>query len=148
MDEIRNKLKCSLEAAHIRSALALTTFLVVAYVTLMTFFWSGITFTLVLCGLILIPIWCYYGLRYHRIFRKMEHYTFQKVLLSQPHASRWFHVFSFIIVLTDADGEPLVTSTSAIFLAHGWLGPILEDYVNREVRIAYNPVTRVVVVLG
>ena len=148
MEEIRKQLKCSLEAAHIRSALALVTFLVIAYVTLMTFFWSGITFTLALCGLILVPIWCFYGWRYHRIFRDMEHYTIQKVRLSQPHASRWFHVFYFTIVLSDVPGTPLVTNTSAMFLAHGWLGPILEDYVNKEVTVAYNAKTRVVVVLG
>ena len=53
----------------IRSALAVASVLVAAYVGVMTLFWGNISFTIVLCGLILLPIWVAYGWRYFRVFR-------------------------------------------------------------------------------
>ena len=145
--EMKEKLKCSLEIAHIRSALAVWSFLVAAYVTVLTLFWGGFTFTTILCGAFLLPIWVAYGWRWFRVFRKIEHYTFHKVLLSRPHANT-FHAFYFTVELTSAKKGPVTAKTSSIFLARGWLGPFLEDYVNREVTLAYNEETGQVVVIG
>lgn len=145
--EIREKLKCSLEIAHIRSALAVWSFLVAAYVTALTLFWGGLTITAILCGMFLLPIWIAYGWRYFRVFRKPEHYTFHTVTLSQPHANK-FHAFYFTVELESAKKGTVTTKTSSIFLARGWLGPIMEDYVNRKVDLAYNEETGRVVVMG
>lgn len=145
--EIKEKLKCSLEIAHIRSALVVWSFLVAAYVTVLTLFWGGLTFTATLCGLFLIPIWVAYGWRYFRVFRKPEHYTFHKATLSQPHANK-FHAFYFAVELNSPEKGSVTTKTSSIFLARGWLGPLMEDYVNRDVTLAYNEETGQVVVIG
>lgn len=145
--EIKVKLKCSLEIAHIRSALMVWSFLVAAYVTALTLFWGGLTFTAILCGLFLLPLWITYGWRYFRVFRKPEHYSFHKVTLSQPHANT-FHAFYFSVELESANTGTVTTKTSSIFLARGWLGPLMEDYVNREVTLAYNEETGRVVVMG
>jgi len=145
--EIKQKLKCSLEIAHIRSALIVWSFLVAAYVTALTLFWGGFTFTAILCGLFLLPIWIAYGWRWFRVFRKMGRYTFHKATLSQPHANK-FHAFYFEVTLESPEKGFITTKTSSIFLARGWLGPLMEDYVNREVALAYNEETGRVVVLG
>ena len=145
--EIKEKLKCSLEIAHIRSALAVWSFLVAAYITALTLFWGGFTFTAILCGAFLLPIWVAYGWRWFRVFRKMEHYTFHKALLRQPHANK-FHAFYFTVELTSAEKGRITTKTSSIFLARGWLGPLMEDYVNQTITVAYNPATETLVVIG
>ena len=146
--EIKEKLKCSLEIAHIRSALVVASVLVAAYVGIMTLFWGSIAFTVILCGVILFPIWLAYSWRYFRVFRKISRYTFHKVLLAQPHTSRFVHAFHFTVVLENTEKGTISTKTSSIFLARGWLGPFLEDYVNREVTLAYNEETGQVVVIG
>ena len=146
--EIHEKLKCSLEVAHIRSALAVASVLVAAYVGVMTLFWGDIAFTLVLCGAILLPMWVAYGWRYWRVFRKVSRYTFHKTVLAQPHTSRFVHAFHFTVVLEHTEKGTITTKTSSIFLARGWLGPFMEDYVNREVTLTYNEETGQVVVIG
>ena len=146
--EIKEKLKCSLEIAHIRSALVVASVLVAAYVGIMTLFWGDIAFTVILCGVILFPIWLAYSWRYFRVFRKISRYTFHKALLAQPHTSRFVHAFHFTVVLENTEKGTISTKTSSIFLARGWLGPFLEDYVNREVTLAYNEETGQVVVIG
>ena len=146
--EIKEKLKCSLEIAHIRSALVVASVLVAAYVGIMTLFWGNIAFTVILCGVILFPMWVAYNWRYYRVFRKISRYTFHKALLAQPHTSRFVHAFHFTVVLENTEKGTVTTKTSSIFLARGWLGPFLEDYVNREVTLAYNEETGQVVVIG
>ena len=146
--EIKEKLKCSLEIAHIRSALVVWSFLVAAYVTALTLFWGGLTVTATLCGAFLLPIWIAYGWRYFRVFRKIDRYSFHKTILAQPHTSRFVHAFHFTVVLEGTEKGTVTTKTSSIFLARGWLGPIMEDYVNRDVTLAYNEETGQVVVIG
>ena len=146
--EIKTKLKCSLEIAHIRSALVVASVLVAAYVGVMTLFWGSIAFTIVLCGVLLLPMWVAYNWRYYRVFRKISRYTFHKTVLAQPHTSRFVHAFHFTVVLENTEQGAIVTKTSSIFLARGWLGPFMEDYVNREVTLAYNEETGQVVVIG
>lgn len=146
--EIKEKLKCSLEIAHIRSALVVASVLVAAYVGVMTLFWGDIAFTVILCGVLLLPMWVAYNWRYYRVFRKVSRYTFHKAVLAQPHTSRFVHAFHFTVVLENTEKGTISTKTSSIFLARGWLGPFLEDYVNREVTLAYNEETGQVVVIG
>ena len=146
--EIKEKLKCSLEIAHIRSALVVASVLVAAYVGVMTLFWGDIAFTVILCGVLLLPMWVAYNWRYYRVFRKVSRYTFHKAVLAQPHTSRFVHAFHFTVVLENTEQGAIVTKTSSIFLTRGWLGPFMEDYVNREVTLAYNEETGQVVVIG
>ena len=146
--EIKEKLKCSLEIAHIRSALVVWSFLVAAYVTALTLFWGGLTVTATLCGAFLLPIWIAYGWRYFRVFRKPEHYIFLKAALCHPHAGRWFHAFYFTVELHTEEAGTITANTSSIFLTRGWLGPHLENYLNKEVTLAWNKETGQVVVIG
>ena len=119
--EMKEKLKCSLEIAHIRSALAVWSFLVAAYVTVLTLFWGGFTFTTILCGAFLLPIWVAYGWRWFRVFRKVEHYTFHKVLLSQPHANT-FHAFYFTVELISAKKGPVTAKPApSSWPGAGWV---------------------------
>ena len=147
-NEMKEKLKCSLEIAHVRSALAVASVLVAAYVGVMTLFWGSFTFTIILCGLILLPIWVAYGWRYFRVFRKISRYTFRKAVLAQPHTSRFVHAFHFTVVLEGTEKGTVTTKTSSIFLARGWLGPHLENYLDKEVTLAWNAETGQVVVIG
>ena len=146
--EIKEKLKCSLEIAHIRSALVVASVLVAAYVGIMTLFWGSIAFTVILCGVILFPIWLAYSWRYFRVFRKISRYTFHRAVLDRPSISRFVHAFHFTVTLEGTEKGTVTADTSSIFLARGWLGPILEDYVNKEVTLAYNEETGQVVVMG
>ena len=146
--EIKEKLKCSLEIAHIRSALVVASVLVAAYVGVMTLFWGDIAFTVILCGVLLLPMWVAYNWRYYRVFRKIHRYTFHRAVLAQPHTSRFVHAFHFTVVLENTEKGTISTKTSSIFLARGWLGPFMKDYVNREVTLAYNEETGQVVVIG
>ena len=50
--------------------------------------------------------------------------------------------------LNSPEKGSVTTKTSSIFLARGWLGPLMEDYVNRDVTLAYNEETGQVVVIG
>ena len=58
------------------------------------------------------------------------------------------HSMGFTVVLEIPGEGRIVAKTRAIFLTHGWPGPLVEDYVNREVEIAYNRTTRQTVVIG
>ena len=128
--------------------MVLASVLVAAYVGVMTLFWGSFTFTIILCGLVLLPIWVAYGWRYFRVFRKISRYTFHRAVLDRPSISRFVHAFHFTVTLEGTEKGTVTANTSSIFLARGWLGPILEDYVNKEVTLAYNEETGQVVVMG
>lgn len=146
--EIKEKLKCSLEIAHIRSAALIFTLIALAYIGLLMLSWGGWGLALVTIALVLVPLWGWYGWRAWMIFRSPEAYVFCKVTLSQPHSSPFFRTFYFTLVLETPERGRFAAETSSIFQAHGWLGPLLEDYVNREVTIAYNEETQQVVIIG
>lgn len=146
--EIKEKLKCSLELAHLRSKLIICTIITAAYIGVFTLAWGGWVLALVVGLLVLVPLWCWDGWRIWRIFREPGEYVFCKATLSQPHASTFNGVFYFTIVLETPERGRFVANTTAIFQARGWLGPLLEDYVNREVTVAYNLSTEQVVVIG
>ena len=64
--EIKEKLKCSLEIAHIRSALVVASVLVAAYVGIMTLFWGNIAFTVILCGVFFLLNQTFISFRFSR----------------------------------------------------------------------------------
>lgn len=146
--EIKEKLKCSLEIAHIRSAVTINTIIVIAYIALLILSWGGWVLALITGALVIVPFWCWYGWRSWKIFREPGSYVFCKTTLSQPHSSTWNHAMHFTVVLETEERGKFVANTAAIFQTHGWLGPIMEDYVNRDVTIAYNEETEQVVVIG
>ncbi len=146
--EINQRLKCSLEIAHIRSAVAICTLITAAYIALFILAWGGWVLALVVGMVVIVPFWCWYGWRSWRIFQEPGSYVFCKATLSQPHSGRLRNEFYFTIVLETEESGRFVANTASIFQAHGWLGPLLEDYVNREVTIAYNEETQQVVVIG
>lgn len=146
--EIRETLKCSMEIAHIRSAVTINTIIVAAYIGLLILSWGGWVLALATGSLVLIPLWISYGWRSWKIFQSPGSYVFCRAKLSQPHSGSWHHAMHFTVVLeTEAKGK-FVVNTASIFQTRGWLGPLLEDYVNREVTIAYNEDTETVVVIG
>ena len=146
--EIKEKLKCSLEIAYIRSAAMIFTVISLAYIGLMILSWGGWVLALVTGALVLVPLWGWYGWRAWKIFRAPGSYRFCSAKLSQPHSSRFFRTFYFTVLLETEDRQQIVVNTHAIFQGHGWLGPLLEDYVNRTVTIGYNRATQTVVVIG
>ena len=146
--EIKEKLKCSLEMAHIRSEMVIYTVIAAAYIALFTLAWGGWVLALIVGLLVIAPFLCWDGWRIWNIFREPGEYIFCKVLLSQPHSGKMRGTFYFTIVLETEERGRFAANTSPIFQGHGWLGPLLEDYVNREVTIAYNLSTEQVVVIG
>lgn len=96
----------------------------------------------------LLPFWVFYLWRTVQIFRKAEKYIFCRCVLSQPHQNPWLQTMYFTVVIEGPDGRKNVRETHAIFPSHGLIGPLVEDYVNRTVTIAYNEETEMVVVIG
>lgn len=146
--EIKQRLKCSLELAHIRSEILVCTFFAAAYIALFTLAWGGWVLALVVGLLVIVPFWCWYSWRIWKIFKDPGDYVFCKVILSQPHSGKIRGAFYFTVVLETEEQGRFVANTASIFQSHGWLGPLLEDYVNHEVTIAYNLSTEQVVVIG
>lgn len=83
-----------------------------------------------------------------RIFRKAEQYIFCKCELTQPHSSPLLRSFYFTVAIQLPDRSTKIADTHAIFASHGIVGPLMEDYVNSTVTVAYNPATGMVVVIG
>lgn len=83
-----------------------------------------------------------------RMFRKAEHYIFCQCKLTQPHSSPFLRSFYFTVLFQLPDGSTQEANTHAIFAAHGIIGPLMEEYINRTVTIAYNTATGNTVVIG
>lgn len=146
--EIKEKLKCSLEIAHIRSEAVVCTLITAAYIALFTLAWGGWVLALVVGMLVIGPFWCWFAWRSWKIFRSPGDYVFCRAMLSQPHSGRLRGTFCFTVVLETEEKGRFAANTAAIFQSGGWMGPLLEDYVNKEVTIAYNVSTEQVVVIG
>ena len=96
-----------------------------------------------------LPILTFCAWRTIAIFRHAESYHFCKATLCNPKGGRIRDTIRFLVVLRDADGFPFTAYTHSIFHTHrSSFGPALEDYVNREVTLAYNEETGQVVVIG
>ena len=84
-----------------------------------------------------------------RVYRCPESYIFCKARLTKPHGSKWSRgAMYFTVVLEHPEGGKFVVNTRQIFQSNGWFGPLLEDYLNKTVTIAYNEETEAVVVIG
>lgn len=95
-----------------------------------------------------VPFLVFYLVRICNILRKPGSYRFCRTTFSQPHQNPLAKSMYFTVVLQDENGQNVVRDTHAIFACHGFIGPLMEDYVNRTVTVAYNPETDMVVVIG
>ena len=100
-------------------------------------------------GIIFVPYLIFFGIRYLRIMAKAESYCFYRAKLDMPHPSmRIRNRFYFTVALDEEDGTYTVVDTHAVFHAYGILWPAMENCLNQNVGIAYNPETKMVVVAG
>lgn len=150
--EITQQLKQSLDVSSIRAWAVLYNIIVLFAVLMVGLsrgfarneFWPVITTTLVI---MLLPANLFFLIRVFNIYRCPEYYKFYKTELTQPRGGRMRDTIRFRVLLEDAEGR-FVVDTHSIFLTHGFPGPLLEDYVNQTVTIAYNDLTEEVVVIG
>ena len=94
------------------------------------------------------PLLGFYLWRILRIFRQAEHYSFCRTTLDRPHSGIMRNTMNFSVLIRLPDGTQRMRSTHSIFYAYGFTGPLMEDYINREVTVAYNEETETVVVIG
>ena len=95
-----------------------------------------------------LPFVLFYLIRAVQILGKPESYRFYKTQLTQPHQKYPLKSMCFKVVLEDEGVRRYIVDTHAIFAAHGIIGPLMEDYVDRTVTVAYNKETGMVVVIG
>lgn len=111
-----------------------------------SYLWGAAGVILAIC---LLPYLIFCLWRSFRIFRKCEHYRFQKAKLSQPHSGWPRGMMYFTVILENpADGGKFLADTRPIFNSHSCFGLGLEDYINKTITIAYNEETENVVVIG
>ncbi|MBQ8237808.1 MAG: hypothetical protein IJZ39_06670 [Oscillospiraceae bacterium] len=109
------------------------------------FFWALAGFT---TAVLIAPIAVFTAIRTYRIFRKPEAYIFCRTTPSQPHAGALRSTMYFTVLLEDPDdGSKFFVDTHSIFYSHGIVQPLMEDYINNPLTIAYNRETEMVVVI-
>lgn len=150
--EKKDRLKQSLEVAHIRTMMIVYTLALLVGALL---FWLknretavGLWVAISVWAVFWLVIIAFYGIWLIRIFRKCEEYVFCKAKLSNLHSGKLKNSMYFTVVLEVPGSGKIVENTHAIFQTHGWPGPLVEDYVNQTVQIAYNLTTEQVVVIG
>jgi len=99
-------------------------------------------------AIVLVPVFGVHAFELWRIYRKAEFYRFYETKLTQPHSTYHARSFRFTVLLRDSDGT-IVAKTHSIFGAskYQW-GPIMEEYLNKTVTVAYNEETGCVTVIG
>jgi len=100
-----------------------------------------------IAGIVLVPLLGVHLWEFRRIYKNWEAYRFYETKLTQPHGS-WFRSMYFTVLLRDDEGT-VITRTHSIFgtSKYQW-GPIMEDYLNQTVTVAYNEETEQIVVIG
>lgn len=87
------------------------------------------------------------GYRMWKLLREPEEYFFTRVKLASPHQKWWRGAMYFTVVIEDPEEGTVAADTNPIFFAYGFEPPLMEDYLNKTVPIAYNRATGMVVVL-
>ena len=154
--DIRRELRDSLDMAVLRRDLILVLLVDAICLVIFAFPAGGFLtreFLLVaalICGITIIPVLCYSIWVAVKIFRNPEGYIFGKCRLSQPHQCKMARgAMYFTVVLEDPrDGGKYILNTRPIFASYGIAGPLLEEYINKTVTVAYNEDTEAVVVIG
>ena len=137
--QIRQRLRDSLEMQAVISYLVIALILVIFCILL------GTAIVTAICSM---PLLIFCLVRTVRIFLKPESYHFCKTKLSNPKGGNIRHTIRFAVLLEDSTGKKFVANTHSIFYTNGFMGPLLEDYVNKTVTVAYNEETGMVVVIG
>ena len=104
--------------------------------------------TVIVSALCALPVLLFSLVRTIRIFRKPQSYHFCKANLCNPKGGNLRHTIRFTVLLEDSQGRKFAAKTHSIFYTRGLIGPLLEDYVNKTVTIAYNEETGMVTVIG
>jgi len=154
--EIKQLLRNSLDMAVLRRDLFLVLLVDAICLVIFAFPAGGFLsreFLLVaalICGITVIPVLIYTITVAMKIFRQPEGYVIGRCKLSQPHQCHLSRgAMYFTIVLEDpGDGGKYILNTRPIFASYGIAGPLLEDYINKTVEVAYNEDTGSVVVIG
>ena len=108
-------------------------------------FW---TVELIIGGIVAAPILLFSLWRTRQIFRCAEGYTFSRAKLCCPHYSYLWKAMAFTVVVEDMEGNTFPANTRPIFHTHGFIPPVMEDYVDANVTIGYNEETGNIVVIG
>ena len=152
--EIRDRLRDSLEMQavirYLIIGMILAVFCIVLGMSELRYLETGfrVLGTAIVTAICPLPILIFSLVRIIRIFRKPESYHFCKTTLSNPKGGNLRHTIRFAVLLEDSKGKKFMADTHSIFYTSGLIGPLLEDYVNRTVTIAYNEETGMVVVIG
>lgn len=143
--DTQTKLLYSLEVEHNRKQISAVGILVLIFGSIMFLREPviGVLFTLVM-----LPFLIYYGCRLIRIFRRADRYVFCRVTLSEPHHNFWHKSYSFTVTLGHPEIGHRTRQTQPIFLPYGAFEPLLVNYMNQTVTVAYNPLTDTLVVIG
>ena len=143
--DTRTKLFHSLEVEHYGKQIATVGIVVLIFGTILLLrqLSLGVLFTLTI-----LPLLIYYGYRLIRIFRCADQYIFCRVTLSEPHHNFWTKSMYFTVTLEHPEISRRSRDTQPIFATHGIVPPLMEDYVNQTVTVAYNPLTDTLVVIG
>ena len=103
----------------------------------------------VILGVMMGPYLLFCTIRTVKIFRRAEAYTICRATLTTPHGGPLRDTIYYTALVTDPDtGEKFFVNTHAIFFARGIVQPLMEDYTNATVTIAWNRETGMVVVIG
>lgn len=142
---VRRRLWDSLEMHYYRVIL-----LVVAVAFCIMFFpyLGRYTQGAVITLLVFLPFLGFYIWRVFQVFRCPEQYVFTRCKLEKFHFSIFWRSAFFDLRLEIPEVGVVHDETAAIFVAHGLGAPLIEDYVNREVTVAYNRSTGRIVVIG
>ena len=153
--EIKQQLRDSLDIAVLRRDLILVAGVDVLVLVIFAFTAGGIAnqefllAAVLVCGITIIPVLGYSLWVAVKIFQQPDGYVFGRCKLSQPHQYRLSRgAMYFTIVFEYPNGEKEILNTRPIFASYGIAGPLLEDYINKTVEVAYNEDTGSVVVIG
>lgn len=149
--ETIQKLNNSLEVHVIRRDLILSA-VVLGFFSALSLLWfdqENWAVVLVIFVVATLPFFGHAIWRLIRIYSRPELYFFCKCKLSSPHQKLWTRgMMYFTVVIEDPEGGRFAADTDGIFAAYGMVGPLMEDYLNSTVTIAYNRETEMVVVIG
>lgn len=104
---------------------------------------AGIIFALLFLPF---PVYCLY--RILRIFYRPEGYIFCTAALNRPNYHWFLKSYSFTVTLDHPKIGRRARQTQPIFLPYGAFEPLLVNYMNQTVTVAYNPLTDTLVVIG
>ena len=153
--EMKQLLWSSLDMAVLRRDLILVTGVVALILLIFAFpaggflTWEFLLAASQVCAITIVPVLVYSICVAVKIFREIEGYVIGRCKLCQPHQSRMARgAMYFTIVFEYPEGEKEILDTRPIFASYGMAGPLLEDYINKTVDVAYNEDTGSVVVIG